>query len=252
LRTVSQISVTPVRCFRLQHPEAVELTTRGVVENRRFYLADGDGRRLRSSLTAWPVVVSGEYDAAREELRMRFPDGREVEGSARGLGTTIQSDFSGRAVEGRVVDGPWTDPLSDLAGHDVRVARPAEPGMCQDAPVTLVSTASIARLAREAGASVDGRRFRMLFVLDGCAEHEEDEWGGRRIRIGEATLTVGGPVARCAVTTRDPDTGERDLDTLGLIKGYRGVRDGEAIDFGVYATVTVPGRVASGDSVELL
>lgn len=251
MRAISQISVTPVRCFRLQHPDAVELTEHGVVEDRRFYLADGDGRRLRSSLTAWPVVVSGDYDAAREELRVRFPDGREFEGSALGLGKTIRSDFSGREIEARVVDGPWTEPLSELAGHEVRVGRPAEPGMWR-APVTLVSTASLERLGREAATSVDGRRFRMLFTLDGCGEHEEDEWEGRQLRLGGATLTVGGPVARCAVTTRDPDTGERDLDTLGLIKGYRGVRDGEAIDFGVYATVTVPGRVAAADPVELL
>jgi uncharacterized protein YcbX len=252
VRAISKISVTPVRCFRLEHPDAVELTEHGVVEDRRFYLADGDGRRLRSSLTAWPVVVSAEYDLDREELRMRFPDGDEVDGSALGLGETIRSDFSGREVEARVVDGPWTELLSELAGHQVRVARPPEPGMCQAAPVTLVSTASVQRLAREAATTVDDRRFRMLFALDGCSEHEEDEWEGRQLRVGDATLTVGGPIPRCAVTTRDPDTGERDLDTLALIRGYRGVRNGEAIDFGVYATVTAPGRISVGDPVELL
>ena len=57
---------------------------------------------------------------------------------------------------------------------------------------------------------------------------------------------------RCALTTRSPDTGERDLDTLKLIKGYRGVRDGEAIDFGVYGRVEQPGRVRLRDPVELL
>ena len=86
----------------------------------------------------------------------------------------------------------------------------------------------------------------MLFDLDGCDEHEEDTWDGRRLRVGEAVLRVGGPVPRCAVTTRDPDSGERDLDTLRLIKGYRGVRDGEAIDFGVYAAVEQPGQRARG------
>jgi uncharacterized protein YcbX len=54
------------------------------------------------------------------------------------------------------------------------------------------------------------------------------------------------------VTTRHPDTGERDLDTLGLIKGYRGVRERKEIDFGVYATVEQPGPVRVGDAVEPL
>jgi hypothetical protein len=39
----------------------------------------------------------------------------------------------------------------------------------------------------------------------------------------------------------------RMLFTVKLIKGYRGVRDGEAIDFGVYGRVEEPGRVRVGD-----
>jgi uncharacterized protein YcbX len=53
-------------------------------------------------------------------------------------------------------------------------------------------------------------------------------------------------------TTRDPDTGERDLDALRLIKGYRGLREGKHIDFGVYARVEQPGLVAIGDTAEPL
>ena len=83
-------------------------------------------------------------------------------------------------------------------------------------PVTIVSSASVARLAREAGLeSLDARRFRSLFELDGCARAR----GGRRGRAAASrsarrSIEVGEPVIRCAVTTRDPDTGERDLDTL--------------------------------------
>ena len=247
---VALISTAPVRGFRLFHPSAVELARRGVVGNRRFFLVDGDGKRLRSSLTAWPVVVRGSYNPDEERLRVRFPDGTEVVGDAHGTGEAVRCDFNGRTVDARIVDGPWTEPLSALAGHPVRIARPPEPGMCFEAPVTLMSEASIARLEEEAGRNVDGRRFRLLFTLAGCRAHEEDSWGGRLCRIGEATVRVGGPVPRCAVTTRNPETGERDLDTLRLIKAYRGVRDGEAIDFGVYAEVVQPGRVAVGDAVE--
>jgi len=78
VRTVSRISVTPVKGFALLCPEEVELTKRGVVENRRFFLVDGEGRRLRASLTDWPCLVHGEYDPEEEILAMRFPDGREV------------------------------------------------------------------------------------------------------------------------------------------------------------------------------
>ena len=59
-------------------------------------------------------------------------------------------------------------------------------------------------------------------------------------------------MARCATTTRDPSTGERDLDTLRVIKEYRGLREGNNIDFGVYGDVEKPGRVRVGDPVEFV
>ena len=250
MRTVARISVTPVRGFQFEHPEEVKVTLRGVVENRRFYLVDGEGHRLRSSLTAWPIAVQGRYDAAHERLWMGFPGGREVEGSAIGRGPEVAGVFNGgRVVPARIVEGEWTELLSELAGHPVRVARPEHAGECFAEPVTLLSDGSIGRLSREAGTDVDERRFRMLFSLAGCAEHEEDGWAGRLVRVGAAVLRVAGPVDRCAATTRHPETGERDLDTLRMIRSYRGVRDGEAIDFGVSATVEQPGRVAVGDLV---
>jgi uncharacterized protein YcbX len=93
----------------------------------------------------------------------------------------------------------------------------------------------------------------MLFELEGCGPHEEDTWEGRRFAVGDAVIRVGGPVDRCAVTTRDPDTGERDLDTLRLIKNYRGQRESDgAVLFGVYGQVMQPGRVRVGDSLDAL
>lgn len=252
MRTVARIDVTPVKGFALDHPHEVTVDRAGVRENRRFFLVNEHGERLRSSLTAWPVVVRASYDADADRLVMEFPGGERIEGDARGAGDTFVCELAGkRMIETRIVDGPWTEPLSQLAGHPVRLARTEEPGRAFANPVTLVSEASIERLSREAGAPVDGRRFRMLFTLAGCDEHEEDEWDGRPLRIGDVVLRAGGRVERCAATTRHPDTGERDLDTLRLLASYRGVHD-MAVFFGVYATVEEPGRVRVGDPVTLL
>jgi uncharacterized protein YcbX len=250
--SVELISITPVRCFGLAHLSSVELTEAGVAEDRRFVLVDGEDRRLRSSLTSWPQPLRADYDAEREWLRISFPDGTEVEGTGRGSGSARAVDFHGRVVRCVVVDGPWIERLSELAGHPVRLMRPLEQREMRSNPVTLVSTASIERLAEQAGEPVDGRRFRMLFTLSGCRAHEEDEWEGQLLRIGDAVVRAGGPVDRCAMTTRDPDTGARDLDTLRLIKEYRGVSDRNTVDFGVYGTIEQPGRVSVGDPVELL
>jgi uncharacterized protein YcbX len=252
VKKLARISIAPVKGFRLSHPEAVELGPDGVVENRRFFLIGPDGERLRSSLTPWPVAVRADYDAGAERLRMSFPDGTEIESDANALGEPVHALAGSLDLRGRVVEGPWEEPLSELAGHPVRLARPDGVGVGLHAPVTLVSDGSLGRLARQAGQDrIDSRRFRMLFELTGCEAHEEDTWEGKSFAVGEAVVRVGGPVDRCAVTTRDPDTGERDLDTLRLIKSYRGQRESDgAILFGVYGSIVQPGRVRVGDAFE--
>jgi uncharacterized protein YcbX len=252
LRRVDLISVTPVKCFALDHPGSIELTEGGVLENRRFMLVDGEGRRLRSSLTSWPMVIRAGYDLGTERLWMRFPDGTELEGSALGAGDPVSVDVHGRTVEARVVEGGWNERLSAMAGHRVRLMRPDEHGLVQAAPVTMISDGSLERLGQEAGRAVDGRRFRMLFTLSGCRPHEEDGWEGRLLQIGDAVVRAGGPVDRCAMTTRDPDTGQTDLDTLRLIKGYRGLSERRTIDFGIYAEIVEPGVVRVGDAISPL
>jgi uncharacterized protein YcbX len=250
VKTVARISVSPVKAFRLDHPAEVELSPDGVAGNRRFFLVGPDGERLRSSVTPWPTRLRARYDAEREVLRMELPDGTEIEGDASALGDPVHSASGALDVRGRVVEGPWEAPLSELAGHPVRLARSDRDRTGMVEPLTFVSDGSLRRLAQEAGKdAIDPRRFRMLFELEGCEPHEEDTWGGRRFAVGEAVVIVGGPVDRCAVTTRDPDTGERDLDTLRLIKSYRGQRESDgAILFGVYGRVVQPGRVRVGDA----
>jgi len=166
----------------------------------------------------------------------------------------VGTDFFGlRTVPGRVVEGPWATVLSEAAGQTVRLVRADTPGAGSDVePVTLLGDASVRRLATLADAPVDRRRFRMLLGFDGAPAHAEDGWRGRRLTVGEAVLEIGGPVPRCAATTRHPDRGERDLPVVRLIRQYRGL-DEEAggVPFGVYATVVQPGRVRVGDELRL-
>jgi len=255
VRSVSRISCTPVRTFRLDHPDEVALGLEGFEGNRRFLLVDADGERLRSSATSWPIVLRAQFDPRAETLRVVFPGDVVHEASARGSGERLSPQVGEQRVAAAVVPGPWEPGLAELAGHPVRIARLERPldAFGLHHPVTLVSDGSLRALSELAGGAVDARRFRMLFELAGCDAHEEDGWNGRRLRVGEAILRVGGGVARCAFTTRHPETGVRDLDTLRLIASYRGRRDDDgAILFGVYADVEQPGVVHVGDRVDLL
>jgi uncharacterized protein len=249
--TVARISTTPVKSLLLHHPDEILLEPFGVATDRRFYLIREDGRLLAGLHHGPLALVRADWDPGPDRLRLTFPDGEVVEGEVR-LSEPSVTDFWGHRVGGRVVEGPWADAITAYAGRLVRLVKADEPAGGVDVePLTLVSSESIAELARRAGRdAVDGRRFRMLLEIEGCDPHEEDTWSGRRARLGEALVEIGGPVPRCATTTRDPSTGKRDFDTLREIAAYRGKREGKKIDFGVYARVVEPGRVRVGDPVE--
>ena len=233
-------------------PEEIELAADGVPGNRRFFLVGDDGRMV-SGIDHGPLVrVRPDYDPDGERLALTFPDGRVVEEQVE-LGEAKVTAFWERPVRGRYVEGPWSDALSDYAGRWLRLIRVDDEQTGYDAhPVSILGDASVAELGRRAGANgdVDARRFRMLIAVAGTKPHEEDEWIGRQVRIGETLLHVAEQNARCATTTYNPDSGTRDFDTLRAIKDYRGLRDGKRIDFGVYADVVEPGVIRVGDVIE--
>lgn len=252
---IAWISIAPVKGLALAQVDEVLVEPFGVRENRRFHLTGEDGRLLNGKQLGALFRVSAEWDEGARRLALRFPDGSRVDGEVE-LGERVATNFYGhRQVEGRMVAGPWAEALSSFAGRPLRLVQPLEPGGGLDrgrGAVTLLSTASLEamRAAAKTDGPVDPRRFRMLFGVEGVAPHEEDSWLGRRLRVGEATVIPRGNVGRCVVTTRDPDTGERTLDTLDVLAGYRdAVETTEPLPFGVWGEVTEPGRVRLGDAV---
>lgn len=253
--TITRFNVTPVKSMRLHHPEEVRFEAFGVPGNRDFFPITDEGRLFAGSDLGTLVQIQADHDEERDTLRLRFPDGTQVEGPASGDGQALDVNFYGRTVPAHVVEGPWTEPLSRFARRDLSIARADRPGDGNDVrPVTLVSLASVEELARrgESSEALDPRRFRMTFEIDGTGAHEEDTWDGRRIRVGEAVLLVEAQVPRCVVTTQDPATGVRDFPTLSVIKRYRGVTADRELPFGMYASVLEPGQARIGDPVELL
>jgi uncharacterized protein YcbX len=239
----------------LLHPPEIRLERFGVAENRRFHVIDETGRRYGQIRDGTLVRIVPAYDADDNRLSLRFPDGGEVAGDVE-LGEPVTTDFYGRPVTGRVVEGPWAEAISAHAGRELRLVQTDDPGGGVDralGPVSMLSDASLDELARRTGRDrVDARRFRMLIGMAGCVPHEEDEWLGKQVRVGDAVVLLHEQVARCAITTQNPETGVPDFDTLREIEKYRGSRDddGKHFDFGVFGEVAKAGVVRLGDPVE--
>lgn len=255
--TVAWISYTPVKGLALLQPGAVELTERGVADDRRFHVIDARGRLTNGKRLGVLQQVRPRWDEASSVLSLAFPDGSVVSDVV-ALGEPNVTVFYGRPVRGHLVLGPFNDALSELAGEPLRLVQPDRAGDGIDrgrrGAVSLLSRASLEPLRVEAGVDgpVDERRFRMLLGVDGVQAHAEDGWIGRELRIGDAVVVPRGNVGRCLITSRDPGSGRPDMDTLAALRRYRSdVESTEPLPFGVYGEVRVPGRVALGDAVEL-
>ena len=248
---VAWISHCPVKGLALRQLDECDLTEAGVAGDREFFLVDENDRLVNSKGLGALQQIVPHYDGG--SLTLTFPDGTTVSREL-GFDGALDARFWNVTVEVRVVDGPWSDAISDFAGRDLRLVR--APGPAPDrrrsGAATLLGTGSLRALARILDVDeVDERHFRMNFGIDGLGEHGEDEWLGRHVRLGEAIVVPQGNVGRCAVTTQNPDSGAPDLDTLKALAAYRGVIETtEPLPFGVYAAVAQPGRVRVGDAVE--
>lgn len=144
----------------------------------------------------------------------------------------------------------WVRPLMpENRAQSARILRVEGRGMTDtDFPsISLLNLASNDDLAGKMDQPISPLRWRGNIHLSGLEPWEEMDWIGRTVRVGAAELTIREPIVRCLATTANPETGERDADTLGALNANWGHRN-----FGVYAEVTRTGPIAVGDAVELL
>lgn len=168
-------------------------------------------------------------DGSGPPLRARItePEGRER--IARFL-----DEFLGDAVAHplRIVEAP---------GHAFADAR-RKPNATADKYVSLINRASLAALEEAVETPVDPLRFRANVYFDGTPAWRELDWLGSEIALGGARLRVVSAITRCAATEVNPDTAERDLDTLAALRRFFGHNL-----MGIYAEVTEGGPIAVGD-----
>ena len=248
--SIRSIHIAPVKSLALSEVDSVHVGSRGIANDRRFLVLDSGGRVVSQRQIGELTQVGAEYSVDSDDLTLTFPDGSAVTGqptSVREAATMLW----GRVVDGSVIDGDWSEALSSFCGADLTLMKTNNEGVCFDEyPVSVLSQASIDYLTGLTGGakSFQVERFRPTFLIDGCGPHEEDTWLGHGIKIGEQLqIRLVSRDPRCAITTLDPKTGERDFDTLRLILSYR--PSPRAAYFGTYGIVEVPGTARAGDAV---
>jgi hypothetical protein len=205
-----------------------------------------DGARLRAS-------DSGAAERVSEALGQKISlwpllPAEQLDHYRRGAPTHLDMEQELRAIFGRTPD----EPLPDFSIFPPEIFEfESPPGSYQDAfPLLLLTDATLARLQKLAPDSrVDVRRFRPNLVVatpDGVEDFAEIGWIGKRLRIGEAELSVPAACPRCVMITHAFGDLPRDPGLMRTV-----VREANQ-NIGVYARVLRAGRVNVGDSVEIL
>lgn len=258
---VSELWIYPVKGCRGSSLPEVRLERTGFAGDREWMIVDADGQfvsqrtRPRLALVV-PRVEPGRLILAAPgtgEMAVDLSD-LEPRPPVTVWGDTVAAVSAGRETRRWLSD--WLGAPCDLVRMAPDVRRPVDPRFARpedevsfaDAfPVLLISRGSLDELNRRLEQPVSMDRFRPNMVVDGCPPFAEDGWS--RIAVGETTLRVAKPCARCVVTTVDQSTGERGREPLATLATFR-ARDGKVL-FGQNLVPERLGSLRAGDAVEV-
>lgn len=155
----------------------------------------------------------------------------------RGRLVTFLQSFLGVPLPGtpRVVSAAGHQ-FTDVSVHSVALMR----------SISLINLDTVADLGKQLDKTLDPLRFRANLYFEGTPAWSEMDWVGRHLTIGEVVLKVVRRTKRCAATSVDPMTGNRDMNLPLALRDY--VDHG---DLGIYAEVVHGGQIKPGDAIQL-
>jgi uncharacterized protein len=236
LGVVQQITRYPVKSMAGISMDSAGLGLHGLVGDRRVAIRRTDDQSGFPWLSAsrLPELVLyrplGMHDTNGDAVpsHVRTPSGEELELR----GQSFRAEISRRA------------------GVDVEVMT-LKNGVFDDADVSVISSATVDAVCREAGVPSDARRFRANVVLDtgASAGFVEEQWIGGSLVFGGSSgprISVTAADARCMMINLDPDSARQDPRVLKSV-----VRQNHNIA-GVYGSVLRAGTLAVGQDVFLI
>jgi hypothetical protein len=241
----------PVKGLSAEALETIDVPAGGALPwDRAFALAQGDAafdpaepvwlkktNFMCLMANARIAALKSHFDPKTGVLAVRAPDGE-----------AIAENVLLPAGRGRVA--AW---LTNFLGDEARGTPVLHhiPGFVfgdQRTPVvSLINLASLADLEAKVGSPRHRLRFRANIYFTGAAAWRENDWVGQELLVGGARLRVVKRTVRCPATEVNPLTAERDAWPVKELRTHF-----NHADLGVHAEVLEGGRIATGDSIELV
>jgi uncharacterized protein len=240
-----------------------EVDERGLRHDRRWMLVDEAGRFM--SQRRFPRMALIGVRIERDNLVVDAPDMPSLKvplepRAAKLVLARVWDDLVEASPVGADADRWFSEFLGvgcNLVYLPEQSQRPVDPayaepgdqvGLADGFPFLLISEASLAELNARLERPVPMNRFRPNLVVGGCAPFAEDGW--RLVRIGEITLRVVKPCARCAITTVDQRTAAKSKEPLRTLARFR--RSGKDVLFGQNLIHDEKGFLHIDDPVEVI
>lgn len=258
-----------VKSMQGEAPDAVEIGTDGIRDDRQWALRDTESGKLVSAKRPrlWRAALDCTATGTGDDVTVTLPDGESYNVGDPDLTDALGALFdrpvtmerSTHAQQG-VYESDWPEIEGlTLAGEiDFPTNLFGEGTSFVDVGILhVLTTSSLAALASAApDADLDVRRFRPSIVFDtgDAGGFAENDWAGRAVRVGDVELVLGEPTPRCVMTTVAQAGLDQDKDILQAIARDNRLTNelGSYACLGCYATVTRPGTIRVGDEITAL
>lgn len=253
--TVRALYRYPIKSLLGEPLESADVTERGFGGDRVAALADGDHIASAKHPAKWALLLQAHARVIDGGVRVMLPDGTSTSDADPDF-EELLSCYVGRPVR-YLTRRPADAVVERLPGYEVGADAPIEgtmaaaapEGFFDYAPLHLVTTATLAVLG-----DADARRFRpnLVLAVPGSGFVEND-WVGRRVRVGAAVvLDVIIATPRCVVPSLAHDDLPFSADAVRAAARYNRLDVGQRTPSpcaGVYASVVRGGTVRIGDQV---
>jgi uncharacterized protein YcbX len=232
LGVIRQLARYPVKSMQGEALPSLPLTLQGFQEDRRYAFVQAASRSAFPWFTARELPELLRYRTAVENAGT--PEVTVTVTTPSGERWPVAGEELRRALEAR-------------SGKSLFLLRDHR-GSYDNAPISLISRQTVARIAEETGTKENAWRFRPNLLVDLANGEAFDElkWVGRVLRLGEtARIAITEVDERCVIITLDPATGQASPEILKRVVQQHNKCAG------VYATVLTPGEVRVGDSITL-
>ncbi len=255
---LTEINVYPVKSLRGTAVREATVCADGLEHDRRWMLINAESQKLTQRecprlATLVPHLEDGH-------LRVEIPGSPDVQVrlDSSWTGQQVTIDLWGHEHIGVVAVDAVNQGLSDALGMSCRLVsfrgnlakNDTGAAFHDDAPILIISQASLDELNRRLPTPLPMNRFRPSLVVTGSGSFEEDSW--QRIAIGETKFGAVKQCVRCAITTVDQAAGEfRGPEPLKTLATFRRIEQNVA--FGAYFRPESAGtRVRLGDELRVL